>query len=153
IRTLDRLAATRAASVLRTEELRRIRDIRSLVVASVNHQSIRVEDLVEGGRLYTGALPGDQGVVVGNITRLGQVGCWKADQPRPPGSSLSLVDVGHDEDDVVECIVLLRKNEETLSALKDVKKKVDELNDPAAGRLLPGVQIEPFYDRSDLLHL
>ena len=38
-----------------------------------------------------------------------------------------------------------------LPALKDVKAKVAELNDPASGRLLPGVQIEPYYDRIDLL--
>ena len=47
--------------------------------------------------------------------------------------------IGHDEPDVVECIVLMRKNEQTLPALKDVKAKVAELNDPnaranAAGR-------------------
>src|SRR5262249_37313248 len=95
----------------------------------------------------------DQGVVVGNVTRLGRVGYWKADQRRPSGSRYSLADIGHDEDDVVECIVLLRKNEETLPALKDVKAKVEELNDPASGRMLPGVQIEPFYDRADLLHV
>jgi cobalt-zinc-cadmium resistance protein CzcA len=54
---------------------------------------------------------------------------------------------------VVQCIVLLRKNEQTLPALKDVKKKVEELNDPASGRMLPGVQIEPYYDREDLVHV
>ena len=53
----------------------------------------------------------------------------------------------------MQCIVLLRKNEDTLPALKDVKKKVKELNDPASGRMLPGVEIEPYYDRTDLLHI
>ena len=153
VRTIDQRAADRAASVLRMEELRRIRDIRSLVIASVNNQPIRVEDVVKGGRLYSGSLPGEQGVVVGHRTRLGRVGYWKADRPRPSGSRLSLTDIGHDEDDQVECIVLLRKNEETLPALKDVQKKVEELNDPASGRMLPGVQIEPYYDRADLLHV
>jgi cobalt-zinc-cadmium resistance protein CzcA len=153
VRRIDERAARRAADVLRTEETRRIRDIRSLVIASVNSQPIRVEDVVEGGRLYSGALPGEKGVVVGNRTRLGRVGYWKADQVRPSGSPLTLADVGHDEDDKVECIVLLRKNEETLPALKDVEKKVEEINDPASGRLLPGVQIEPAYDRAELLHV
>ena len=55
------------------------------------------------------------------------------------------------EPDVVESIVLMRKNEQTLPALVDVKKKVNELNEPSAGRMLPGVKIEPYYDRSDLL--
>jgi cobalt-zinc-cadmium resistance protein CzcA len=153
VQSIDQRAAYRAASVLRMEEMRRIRDIRGLVIASVNNQPVRVEDVVEGGRMYTGSLPGDRGVTVSNLTRLGRVGCWQPDHPRSSGSRLTLADVGHDEDDKVECIVLLRKNEETLPALKDVKKKVEELNDPASGRLLPGVQIEPYYDRSDLLHV
>ena len=45
----------------------------------------------------------------------------------------------------------MRKNEETRPALKDVKAKVAELNGPDAGRMLPGVKIEPYYDRSELL--
>jgi cobalt-zinc-cadmium resistance protein CzcA len=153
VRTIEKSAARRASTVLRLEELRRIRDIRSLVIASVNNLPVRVEEVVEGGRLYANALPGQQGVVVSHLTRLGRVGYWKADRERPSGSHLSLADVGHDEDDRVECIVLMRKNEDTLPALKDVKKKVEELNDPASGRLLPGVEIEPYYDRSDLLHV
>ena len=38
------------------EEQRRIRDIRSLVIASVNNQPVRVEDVVEGGRRLAGEL-------------------------------------------------------------------------------------------------
>jgi cobalt-zinc-cadmium resistance protein CzcA len=139
-----------AASILRAEEFRRIRDIRSLVIASVNNQPIRVDDIVEGGRGSPGELA-TQGVVVSHQTRLGRIGYWKPDQVRPPGSALSLADIGHDEDDKVQCIVLLRKNEDTLPALKDVKAKVKELNDPASGRMLPGVEIEPYYDRTDLI--
>ncbi len=45
----------------------------------------------------------------------------------------------------------MRKNEETLPALRDVKAKVAELNGEQAGRLLPGVKIETYYDRSDLI--
>ena len=140
-----------AASILRAEELRRIREIRGLVITSVNNQPIRVEDVVEGGRLCTGQLPGEKGVVVSNQTRLGRIGYWSADHERPSGSPLSLKDVGHDEDDRVTCIVLLRKGEETLPALKDVKAKVKQMNDPATGRMLPGTEIEPYYDRTDLL--
>src|SRR5207249_2763935 len=36
-------------------------------------------------------------------------------------------------------------------AINDVKAKVEELNQP--GRLLPGVQIEPYYDRTDLINV
>jgi cobalt-zinc-cadmium resistance protein CzcA len=153
VRAIEQRAALRAAAVLRAEEQRRVRDIRSLVITSTNNQPVRVEDVVEGGRVYAGLAAGEQGVVVMHQTRLGQIGYWKADRERAPGSALSLTDVGHDEADKVQCIVLMRKNEETLPALKDVKKKVEELNDPASGRMLPGVEIEPYYDRSDLLHL
>ncbi len=154
IQTIEQRAALRAARVLRAEEQRRIRDIRSLVIASVNNQPIRVEDVVEGGRVYSGSAargpgrgrqqpdaPGADRLLEGRTSE------------RASGSPLTLADVGHDEDDKVQCIVLLRKNEDTLPALKDVEKKVEELNDPASGRMLPGVEIEPYYDRSDLLHL
>ena len=52
--------------------------------------------------------------------------------------------------DQVGCIVLLRKGEATLPALADIEAKVKELNDPASGRMLPGVQIVPYYDRREL---
>ena len=76
-----------AAAILRAEERRRIQEIRSLVITSVNNQPIRVEDVVEGGRLLPGQLPGEQGVVVSNLTRLGRVGYYHADQERPSGST------------------------------------------------------------------
>jgi cobalt-zinc-cadmium resistance protein CzcA len=152
-KVLELNAPGAAASTLRAEELRRIREIRALVITSVNNQPIRVEDVVEGGRLLSGELPGARGVVVSNQTRLGRIGYWRADRERPPGSPLSLVDVGHDEDDRVTCIVLLRKGEETLPALKDVKAKVQQLNDPNNGRMLPGTSIETYYDRTDLLKI
>jgi cobalt-zinc-cadmium resistance protein CzcA len=141
-----------SASMLRADEYRRIRDIRSLVIASVNNQPVRLEDVVEGGRVSPGEF-NDQGVIVSHQTRLGQVGYWKPDRQRPSGSALTLADVGHDEADKVQCIVLLRKNEDTLPALRDVKAKVKELNDPASGRMLPGVEIEPYYDREDLVNV
>jgi heavy metal efflux system protein len=141
-----------AAAMLRAEEQRRVRDLRSLVIASVNNQPVRVEDVVEGGRAPPGETP-QKGIIVSHQTRLGRIGYWKADQERKPGSPLSIAQVGHDEPDVVECIVLLRKNEETLPALKDVKEKVAELNDPLTGRMLPGVTIDTYYDRSELLSI
>jgi heavy metal efflux system protein len=150
--SIDERAARRAAAVLRAEEFRRVRDIRGLVIASVNNQPVRVEDVIEGGRISPGQIS-TQGVVVSHQTRLGQVGYWRADRKRPSRSALSLAQVGHDEADKVQCIVLLRKNEETLPALKDVKKKVADLNDPASGRMLPGVSIEPYYDREDLVNI
>jgi cobalt-zinc-cadmium resistance protein CzcA len=152
IEVIDRRAALRASRELRSQEHRRIEDIRKLVIASVNNQPVRVEDVVEGGRLSEGEI-GNQGVVVSHQTRLGQIGYWKPDKERPSGSALCLADIGHDEDDKVQCIVLLRKGEDTLPALQDVKAKVAEINDPASGRLLPGVYIEPYYNREELVHV
>ncbi|MGP0069840.1 MAG: efflux RND transporter permease subunit [Isosphaeraceae bacterium] len=142
-----------AAAVLRAEERRRVQEIRSLVITSVNNQPIRIEDVVEGGRLLPGQLPGEKGVVVSNQTRLGRIGYYHADHERPPGSTLTLKDVGHDDDDRVQCIVLMWKDADTMPALVDIKAKVAEINDPTSGRLLPGTKIEPYYDRTDLLHL
>jgi cobalt-zinc-cadmium resistance protein CzcA len=152
-RVLGLRSPAAAASILRAEELRRVQDIRGLVITSVNNQPIRVEDVVEGGRLAFGELPGEQGVVVSNQTRLGRIGYYSADYERPSGSTLSLADVGHDADDKVTCIVLLRKGEETLPALKDVEDKVHYLNDPNSGRMLPGIEIKPYYDRTELLNI
>ncbi len=152
VSTIEQRAAQRSATVLRSEEQRRVSDIRRLVIASTNSQPVRVEDVVQGGRMSPGQ-DSRQGVVVSHQTRLGRIGYWSADRERAAGSSLSLADVGHDEDDKVQCIVLMRKNEDTLPALKDVKAKVKELNDPASGRMLPGVEIVPYYDRTELLNI
>ncbi len=52
-------------------------------------------------------------------------------------------------DDVVEGIVLMRKGENALDVLKEVRKKADELN----ATILPkDVRLVPFYDRADLVH-
>ena len=62
-----------AASYLRSEEERRIREIRQIVLASVNNVPIRVGDVVDGGPLTPGDVPGARGVVVGHQSRLGRV--------------------------------------------------------------------------------
>jgi cobalt-zinc-cadmium resistance protein CzcA len=145
----------KAGKVLRNEEHRRIRDIRALVITSVNNQPVRVEDVVEGGRISDGGELGKKGVVVSHRTRLGAVAYWRPDQDRPSRSAHAIAEpgYGHNERDVVECIVLLRKNEETLPAVKDVKAKVAELNDPDRGRMLPGTTADCYYDRSELLQI
>src|SRR5262249_16925452 len=66
-------AAVRAASYLRREDERRIREIREIVIASINNVPVRVEDVVDGGPLMSLGEPvGSQGVVVGTQTRLGR---------------------------------------------------------------------------------
>ncbi len=148
----------RAGARLRQEENERIQEIRKIVVTSINNREILVGDLVEGGRLAPGERAGDRGVVVGTQTRLGRVS-----QASPSGKQTAqgvyrVVDskgkvMWRDEEDKVQCIVLLRKGEDSLPALKDVEKKVEELNDPTSGKMLPGVYIEPYYDRTDLINV
>src|SRR5262249_35075485 len=55
-----------------------------------------------------------------------------------------------DDDDRVQGIVMLRKGQESMPALRDVKAKIEELNEP--GHLLPGVVVEPYYDRTSLIN-
>ena len=58
---------------------------------------------------------------------------------------------GHivDEDDVIQGVVLLRKNSDEEPTLAAIHAKVKELNDHI---LPPGVKVVPMLDRSDLLH-
>ena len=60
--------------------------------------------------------------------------------------------VGHDDPDVVQSICLLRKGDQSLPVLAEVKALVKALNE-SPGRLLPGVRIQPYYDRTDLIHV
>jgi heavy metal efflux system protein len=152
-----RRLAKAAVKILREEEENRILEIRKVVVTSINNAEILIEDLVEGGRLGYGEPPGKQGVVVSNQTRLGRSGLSVPNHEKASAID-RVVDISgklltRDEDDKVECVVLMRKNEETLPTLALVHKKVEEINDPQSGRLLPGVQIERYYDRTDLINV
>jgi heavy metal efflux system protein len=141
-----------AANFLRAEDNRRIHEIRSVVIASVNNVPVRVEDVVEGGPLTRADEIGVKGVVVDNQTRLGKVGVCR---PMRDANGRELKDkhggtAWLDENDKVQSIVLLRQHEQSLPALHDVKEKVRELNENP-GQLLPGVKIEPYYDRTELI--
>ena len=143
-----------AAAHLRREEERRLRQIRQIVVATVNNVPVRVDNVVEGGPLQFADQIGRKGVVVGHQTRLGKVSLSK---PRKDERGRELRDpdgqpLWDDEEEKVQGIVLLRKNEDSLPALRDVEAKVKELNENP-GRLLPGVQVEPYYDRTDLINV
>ena len=114
---------------------------------------IKVDDLVDGGPLARPEEIGSQGVVVGHQTRLGKVGVCRPEQRRQgPRAARTPTATSQwiDEDDKVQSIVLLRQHEESLPALHDVKEKVKELNENP-GQLLPGVKIEPYYDRTELI--
>lgn len=59
---------------------------------------------------------------------------------------------GRDTDrDVVEGIVLMRRGEKTTEVLKRIEAEVDTIN--YSGVLPAGVQIRPFYNRRDLIHV
>ncbi|GJL70209.1 MAG: cation efflux system protein [Nitrospirales bacterium] len=90
-----------------------------------------IEDVVVAQREGTPVFVKNLGrVSIGHQVRLGKVGI-------------------DDREDVVEGVVLLRREAEALPVLEDVKKKVEELNTS----ILPeGVQIVTFKDRSALIH-
>jgi cobalt-zinc-cadmium resistance protein CzcA len=148
--------AAGAAAYLRSEEQRRLREIRQIVISSTNNIPVRVGDIVEGGPLPPGQEHSTQGVVVGQPTRLGKV---SLSRPLEDGKGHVVVEqkggkdqrVWIDEDETVQGVVLLRKGAESLPALKLVKAKIKELNG-TPGRLPPGVRIVPFYDRTELIH-
>jgi heavy metal efflux system protein len=141
----------KAASLLRADEERRILRLRQIVITAINNLPIRVEDVVEGGPLRYADDIGKYGVVVSHMPRLGRVAM----------SHRQLDDAGHEvhdkdgnaiwinEPEKVQGIVLLRKGDASLPALHDVDEKIVSLNE--SNYLLPGVQIDRYYDRSELI--
>jgi Cu/Ag efflux pump CusA len=121
-----------AAARLRAEEQRRLREIRALVIATVNGVPVRLEDVVEGGQVAPGEKVGRRGVVIGRQPGQGRAGLARRGEP--------------DEDDPVLGVVFLRPGEDLQAALDGVKAKVQEIND-TPGRLLPGVRLEPLWHR------
>jgi cobalt-zinc-cadmium resistance protein CzcA len=150
---------SQAAEFLRNEDEKRCAEIRKIVVASVNNYPIRVDDIVEGGPIGTG-LPSTfhgmgtskQGVVVGHLTRLGKDSMSRTVDPE--GKNWVI------DPEIIQGIILLRKNMDSLPTLAEIKKKLKELNptdngskEVPSGRLLPGVKIETYYDRTDLINI
>ena len=96
-------------------------DIANIIVASNKGTPIRIRDVGE--------------VTIGHAPRLGQFGFQTHHS---------------NNDDAVEGIILMRRDEQTQDVLKAVEKKTDELN----SSVLPkDVKIRPYYDRSDLVKL
>lgn len=143
-----------AAAFLRTEERRRLIELRQIVVAAINNKPVCVDHLVDGGPLRDDQEPGARGVVIAHQTRQGRIGMtWPVRTADGKGKrDTDGAPVWNDEDDLVQAIIVLRKGKESLPALEDVKARVKELNE-TPGRLLPGVKLEPYYDRTDLIGL
>ncbi len=143
-----------ARDYLRADEQNRLREIRQIVITSVNNIPIRVNDIVDGGPLQPETDVAAQGVIVSHLSRLGRVmfSTPRTDQAGHEKLNAEGQRQWQDDDDVVQGIVLLRKGDDSLPALKDIDKLIQDMNH-TPGRLLPGVQIEPYYDRTDLIHM
>jgi len=145
---------TAVALHLRKNEDRRINELRSIVLAATNNVPIRVGDVVDGGSYSSDTQAGERGVLVGSHPLQGRVA---VSRPLTDSNGEDQLDadgnrIWEDRPDVVQGIVLLRKAEQSLPALTDVKAKVKELNSNS-GKLLPGVEVEPIYDRTRLVDL
>ena len=148
-----------AARYQRSEELKRIQEIRQIVIGAVNNVPVRVDMIVEGGVVNDEFKLGLEGVVVDYQIRQGQIGLAKrveltalaaVDNNKPKALDTGKSRQNYvNENDVVQGIVLLRKGERSLAALELVKRKIEELN--RSGKLLPGVEIDPYYDRTSLI--
>lgn len=142
-KALGMKTAEAAAAYLRAEDQKRLREIRALVITSVNNVPVRIDDIVQGGPLLFQDAPSTQGVVVAHQTRLGRI---SLDRALDANATTWQRDA-----EKIQGIVLMRKGEESLASLEGVKAKVKELNQP--GRLLPGVEIDPYYDRTELINV
>ena len=140
-----------AARYLRSEDNRRIRELRQIVIRAVNNIPVRVGMVVEGGPVKLDEDLGIEGVVVDHQIRQGQIGFARRleDKPTVSNEPKSTKPQVINEDDVIQGIVLLRKDEKSMPALMLVKDKIEELNE--SGKLLPGVRIVPYYDRTSLI--
>lgn len=151
VQTLTMKDPIEAQKMLRAQEQQRLHEIRQVVLAATNNVPIRVGDVVEGGKIA----PDEeslQGVVVSNQTRMGKVSVSKPkfDAAQKPILNADGSRDWEDHDEAVQGVVLLRKGEQSLPALADVEAKVEELN--TNGKLLPGVKIEVFDDRRNLIN-
>ncbi len=141
-----------AGQRIRDEESKRLNEIRQIVLATTNNVPIRIGDIVEGGTNQEDSNSDQKGIVVGNLTPQGRVSVSvpSREQPAPAAGENNPQRQWENHSDVVQGVVLLRKGEQSLPALADVKAKVDSLNN--SGALLPGVKIEVFDDRTNLIH-
>ncbi len=134
---------------LRAEAARRLHEIRQIVLAATNNVPIRIGDVVDGGKLDANE-PSERGVVVGHETRLGRISVSRVVPGGNPAEGAAGERRWEHDPDAVQGVVLLRKGEQSLPALTAVEAKVEELN--STGKLLPGVRIQVFDDRRNLIN-
>ena len=118
---------------------------------STNSVPIRVEHVVDGGPCGPATNSAQRGVIVGHQTRQGRAGHQPPDDEAKHGDEVldtAASAIGSTSSDKVQGIILLRKRRAVDPGLAATSSaKIEELNNPP-GRLLPGVKIEPFYNRS-----
>ncbi len=105
-----------------------VNEIKNVIIQNNNGVPLLVKDVAD--------------VEISNIPRLGWVGRSDATQDKTGKRTVT------DQDDVVECIVVMRKGENPTDVLAGVKKEVDKLNN----EVLPAdTKIVPYYDRTNLI--
>jgi cobalt-zinc-cadmium resistance protein CzcA len=105
-----------------------VNEINNIVIQNNNGVPLLVKDVAT--------------VAISNLPRLG----WITRSDASTGSNGKRVVT--DQDDVVECIVVMRKGENPSEVVKGVKKEIEKLN----RYVLPAdTKIIPYYDRSDLI--
>ena len=106
-----------------------INEIKNVIVQNVNGIPVLVKDVAD--------------VEISNLPRLGLVG--RSDAIIDSTGKRTITN----EEDVVEAIVVMRKNENPSQVIAGLKAKINKLN----SSILPAdTKIIPFYDRENLIH-
>jgi cobalt-zinc-cadmium resistance protein CzcA len=138
-----------AQSILRRGEEMRLEQIRRIVLSATDNVPLLVGNICSTSIDCRNGTESTDGVVIGRHTRMGSV---SASLRVPRAGAHGDAEEWLELEDTVQGIVMLRKGEQSLPALADVKAKVDEIS-RTPGSLLPGVQLATFYDRTKLVHL
>jgi len=105
-----------------------VNEIKNVIIQNNNGVPLLVKDVAD--------------VVISNIPRLGWVS--RSDEVIDKNGKRTV----NDQDDVVECIIVMRKGENPTEVLAGVKKEVEKLNN----EVLPAdTKIVPYYDRDNLI--
>ena len=119
----DEAYAVRGIGLLNDEE-----EIKNIIIQNNNGVPLLVKDVAT--------------VEISNLPRLGWIG--RSDAYKDSTGKRIVTD----QDDVVECIVVMRKGENPSEVVTGLKKEIDKLNSD----VLPSdTKIVPYYDRSDLI--
>jgi cobalt-zinc-cadmium resistance protein CzcA len=107
--------------------LKTLDNIRNVPITTYNARPVYVKDVAT---VNTGPAP-----------RLGITGFWR----KTPDGEIEQVD------DIIEAVVLNLAGTDALKVIGGIKKQVDHLNKDVLPAILPGAQIIPTYDRTDLV--